>query len=270
MIVALTTRQDRAAGGELWRIYRNLLLLVCVLLMAGCEAFLKQDGQQAEQAPEVVEPVQQPEPEPIEPAPEPTPPPAPRPAPRYTLEGRLSLSADSDNILNDDSLNSAVVYFIPAGRTPRVQPRQFAVSTENKLFEPALLVIPVGSEVAFPNNDNILHNVFSVSSGAQFDLGFYAAGESRSYTFTEPGTALINCSVHDSMSADILVLNTPYYARLDNTGEFTLMNLPAGTGRLFIWHPQAREDSHAVKLPVSEPLNLELKLTKPRLPVAED
>ena len=36
---------------------------------------------------------------------------------------------------------------------------------KNKMFMPGLLVVPVGSSVAFPNADPFFHNVFSLFDG---------------------------------------------------------------------------------------------------------
>ena len=42
------------------------------------------------------------------------------------------------------------------------------------------VAVTVGSEVEFPNDDPIYHNVFSLSRAASFDLGRYPRGGSRS------------------------------------------------------------------------------------------
>lgn len=45
----------------------------------------------------------------------------------------------------------------------------------------------VGAEVVFPNQDPILHNVFSLTPDNDFDLGLYGRGEGRSVTFSTTG-----------------------------------------------------------------------------------
>lgn len=244
--------------------YGKWLLMIALLLMiSGCESLLKKDDEPPAEVIEV--PVEEPV---VEPEPEEEPPAPPKPAPRYSLSGQLNLTADNNNILNGGLPEQAVVYFEPERTTATARPGQFQLDTMNKVFTPAVLVIPVGSEVSFSNNDNILHNVFSVSAGAQFDLGFYGNGESRSYVFEQAGRMLVNCSVHDSMSADILVLETPYYTQPDTEGNFQIDNLLAGAGELKIWHPQANLETHSVSVPLAEPMMFELKLTKPRIPLA--
>ena len=59
--------------------------------------------------------------------------------------------------------------------------------TVKKQFQPQVLVVPVGSTVRFPNQDPILHNVFSVSGENRFDLDLYKRPKSGSVTFQVAG-----------------------------------------------------------------------------------
>ena len=69
----------------------------------------------------------------------------------------------------------------------------FEMVTRRKEFEPRVLVIPRGSRVRFPNEDPILHNVFSVSAPNQFDLGLYkgAPGKEKRFDAARPGARLL-------------------------------------------------------------------------------
>ena len=51
------------------------------------------------------------------------------------------------------------------------------------LFDPNFLIVPVGSSVNFPNEDDEFHNVFSYSKARRFDLGRYRNGESKTVEF---------------------------------------------------------------------------------------
>lgn len=71
-------------------------------------------------------------------------------------------------------------------------------------------MVPAGSTVRFPNQDSILHNVFSVSRANRFDLGLYRRGEGKSATFRQPGVVRVFCNVHHSMVAYVVVVETPH------------------------------------------------------------
>lgn len=124
-----------------------------------------------------------------------------------------------------------VVYAEPLdSSTPRT-PRRVTLGQKNKTFQPRVLTVPLGSTVAFPNNDLIFHNVFSLSRPQPFDLGLYRAGDSRSRTFTNPGVYQVFCNIHPQMSAVIVVAPTPFTTVASPDGRFTL-EMPDGRYRL--------------------------------------
>ena len=149
--------------------------------------------------------------------------------------------------------------------TARRKPGRYQIYTHNKQFEPASLVIPLGSTISFPNQDEILHNVFSVTPQSSFDLGIYGEGKSAEYTFKKTGLVLINCNVHQAMQANVLVVDTPYIAAVDKQGRFSLDGVPSGRGKLMVWHPRASVQEQSLTVPLAAPVSLQLVLTKPRV-----
>ena len=109
----------------------------------------------------------------------------------------------------------------------------------NKSFDPHLLIVPVGSVVAFPNHDPFFHNVFSLFEGKRFDLGLYEAGSTRDVHFDKPGISYIFCNIHPEMSAVVVALDTPYYGISDRHGQVVVSGVPAGKYVLRVWHESA-------------------------------
>ncbi len=112
------------------------------------------------------------------------------------------------------------------------------MTTRRKVFLPRSLPILVGSRVRFPNEDPILHNAFSTSTGNAFDTGLYGAGEGETVRFEQAGLVRVYCNVHQAMAAHILVLDTPFYTRPERNGRF-MLKVPPGPGELFVWHERA-------------------------------
>jgi plastocyanin len=110
------------------------------------------------------------------------------------------------------------------------------VDQRDKLFQPHVSVVTVGTTVQFPNNDTVFHNVFAYFHAKKFDLGMYPRGATRSVTFDKKGLVSILCNIHSDMSAYVLVVDTPYYAVTDKQGRFTLRDVPPGTYTLRGWH----------------------------------
>ena len=180
-----------------------------------------------------------------------------------SLSGRLELAAGSAGAILPGELADGLVYFLPKAGAPKPKPGTFTIDTRSKGFSPALLVVPQGSTVRFPNRDTILHNVFSRTPGSSFDFGHYGPGESKQYVFNKPGLVIVNCNVHHNMRADVVVLATPYYTRPDRNGRYSLAGLPAGPGTLVFWHPRAQAQSVAVTLPAAAAVTRKLNATRP-------
>jgi plastocyanin len=124
-----------------------------------------------------------------------------------------------------------VVYAEPLEQPAPRQPQKVVLGQKNKTFQPRVVAVPVGSTVEFPNNDQIFHNVFSLSLPQPFDLGLYRAGESKSRTFMQPGVYRVFCNIHPQMSAIVVVAPSPYVVVVPPDGRFSL-ELPAGRYRL--------------------------------------
>jgi plastocyanin len=142
-----------------------------------------------------------------------------------------------------------LVWIEPVGaRAPHVAAATFQITTRSKTLVPHVLAIPVGSTVAFPNDDPISHNLFSLSSNNAFDLGLYRKGAGKSQRFESPGIVNVYCNVHPNMSAVIHVMATPYFAFADGNGNFTVTNVPAGRYRLVAWNEQGGQNEVPVEI----------------------
>ena len=121
------------------------------------------------------------------------------------------------------------------------------IAQRNMQFEPFVLVAPAGASVAFPNLDDVRHQVYSFSQAGPFELRLYGHDESRSVQFRNVGVIAIGCNIHDQMSAFIYVVDTPFAMKTDASGVAVLQNVPAGPARLRIWHPYMRATGNLVE-----------------------
>jgi plastocyanin len=159
-----------------------------------------------------------------------------------------------------------VVYFRPAAGGPRAQPGRYSIVTRNKRFAPTTVVVPIGSTVVFPNQDEVLHNVFSESPGSEFDLGLYGEGETREVLMQRPGAVLVFCNVHYSMYAAVVVVDTPFHGRVGADGRFAIEGVPDGPGTLHVWHPRADPLAVPIARPATGAGTLDLAIVKPLIP----
>jgi plastocyanin len=153
---------------------------------------------------------------------------------------------------------------------------KFVMDQRNLEFIPHVLPVLVGAAVEFPNNDQVEHNIFSMSRTKEFNLGSYKAGESKTVVFDKPGIVELRCDVHAEMAAYILVMKNPYFALTDEKGRFEIPdssylnrigltgteNLPPGEYFLKTWHEKLKTQSEAVVVPENGDVTIQLDLSR--------
>lgn len=189
------------------------------------------------------------------------------PAAAETLSGKLVLVEKGKPQAGREARNSVIWWNPRAPVKPAPPAAPFEMVTVRKEFLPRVLAVPAGSRVRFPNQDPILHNVFSVSGENRFDLGLYKQGEAKEARLVQPGIVNVFCNVHHSMVGYIAVLDTPFHTAADGDGLFELKGLPAGPGTLTLWQERTEPKTIELTLPhQGAPLEVRLELSKARVP----
>lgn len=146
--------------------------------------------------------------------------------------------------------DDAVVYVdtIPGKSFP--PPTEHAVMDQKNLtFVPHVLPVLVGTTVDFKNSDNLAHNVFSLTPcTGGFNLGTWGQGKVKSHTFDKPCPAEILCIIHQEMDAWVVVVPTPYYAKTDADGTYTIPDVPDGSYTVKAWHQRVKGESQEVSV----------------------
>jgi len=75
------------------------------------------------------------------------------------------------------------------------------VNIQSFAFSPSSLTIDKGETVTWVNLDSAVHTV----TGASFDSGSLAKGQSYNFTFNQAGTFTYHCTVHPSMLGEVIV-----------------------------------------------------------------
>lgn len=158
-----------------------------------------------------------------------------------SVTGRIELRDSKDAAVRKKmDFSGVVVWLEPAtGKAPVPQAAHARMIQKDKTFTPHILAVPAGTTVDFPNFDPIFHNAFSNYDGKVFDVGLYPPGTSQSVLFPRPGIVRIFCNIHETMSAVIAVLDTPYFDTTKKDGSFQIPNVPAGEYRLHVYHERA-------------------------------
>jgi plastocyanin len=171
----------------------------------------------------------------------------PVPAKRATSAAYPGRSVPEPELAPVSEIRNVVIYLKDAPARPQ-PPVHAEIRQKHETFVPRVVAVPVGSTVDFPNDDNIFHNVFSLSAARSFNLGRYPRGKSKGVTFDKPGVVRVFCDIHSHMSATVMVFNHPWYAIPDADGRFELPEMPPGEHEITAWHERLGDRTVAVRV----------------------
>ena len=99
---------------------------------------------------------------------------------------------------------AALIFFAGCGKkaektTPKT--KENAVKIANFAFSPDTITVTAGTEITWINEDSTVHTV----TGAGFESGEIKPGQSYNHAFSSPGTYDYHCSIHSSMTGQVVV-----------------------------------------------------------------
>ncbi|WP_372941114.1 hypothetical protein [Shewanella sp.] len=159
-----------------------------------------------------------------------------------------------------------VVYLQPQNEANLVVefvPVKAEVHQKDKRFSPYITVVQKGQEVAFVNQDDITHHIYSALGPKRFSFKLRNEQEQELILFEKSGHVSMGCNIHDWMSGHLLVVDTPFYAITDSQGQVVFDSLPEDDFTVQVWHPQLKltdnQQSQTFHLPQEHPLTITLE-----------
>lgn len=165
-----------------------------------------------------------------------------------TVSGFIRLFDRNGDELADRSNIVVFIDGLPGSPPYQVPPNPPQVSHKDRQFSPRVMPLVRGTTVDFINDDDIYHNVFSLSQPKSFDLGIYAEGTSKLVTFPESGLVKLHCNIHPGMTSTILVLNNNLFAKTLPNGSYQIDGIPDGRVTLRVWSEFGEEQSRNISL----------------------
>ena len=136
-----------------------------------------------------------------------------------------------------------------------------SVDQKGMTFVPHVLAVTAGDTVNYLNHDSMPHNVFS-SDNEGFNLGTFAPGETRSYTFKTAGLGYSElCSIHPEMLGYVFVAPSQFKAVVDGSGNFTINNVPPGTYNVSVWNSKLKAGDQSVTVAAGAASSVSFSLT---------
>jgi plastocyanin len=163
-----------------------------------------------------------------------------------------------------NKVENGVITFTPQftlEAPPARAPTPAIMNQINKQFAPHVLVVQAGTEVTFPNADNLFHHVYSFSPAKQFEVKLYKEFTAEPLLFEQAGVVDIGCNIHDWMLGYIFVTDSPFFLKTNAEGEAQI-NLVKGKYDVRFWHPSATKakafDSDSIVVDSDTSLSLTL------------
>ena len=140
---------------------------------------------------------------------------------------------------NGAAVPNAVVYAIPVGsKAPAPLATAIsAVEQEYYKFDPFVSVVQTGTKVRFPNRDRNEHHIKVLSGPSLFEAKVYIRKEPEPALFDKPGQIILQCLIHDWMTAHIYVVDSPWFGKTGKSGSALVENVPSGEYDVYVTHP---------------------------------
>jgi len=120
----------------------------------------------------------------------------------------------------------------PAGKT---QLPNATVDMHGLRLDPRVSVIPVGGTVEFKNDDRVPHTLYVEKATTLMPPAPTPAGQARTQKFYAAGEYRVRDEEFPHIDGTVLVVQTPYVARLDDKGAFKL-DVPEGKYTLKVYY----------------------------------
>lgn len=176
---------------------------------------------------------------------------------------------DETVIVNPDGTLKNVFVYVRKGVDEWIFPvpsEPAVIEQKGCTFTPHVLGVRAGQKLLVRNGDSCAHNVRAApSSGenAPFNFTQTSLGAEDVKTFAHRDIFVrVNCDIHGWMSANIGVVENPYFAITGDDGKFVLKNLPKGDFTIEARHEEFGRKTISVSASDKETKHIEFEFSK--------
>lgn len=153
------------------------------------------------------------------------------------------------NNIDGNALEDVIVYLEPlSGQKLPSSSKTVVIDQKNKSFSPYVSVSQTHHNVHFSNRDDITHHIYSANNENKFSFKVRAGKTNDSLTFDQSAEIAMGCNIHDWMSGYLLVVDTPYFAKTNVSGQASFAIEQHGQYRITVWHPQITDTTNRVTI----------------------
>lgn len=161
----------------------------------------------------------------------------------------------------DKGIKNAVITITGVPRAASTD-KTATIDQKGCTFKPHVVVSAPGSSVDIVNSDGILHNFHTYSSkNTPVNKAQPGFKKKMSEAFAQPEVIKVNCDAHSWMAGWIVVSDNASVVSEDG-GAFKLVDVPAGTHKLEIWHETLGKITKEVSVKAGEDSKVTIELSK--------
>jgi plastocyanin len=119
-------------------------------------------------------------------------------------------------------------------------PETKVVDQHDETFIPYVEIFRPGDSVVFRNSDTTRHHVYSFAAAKSFEFVIAPGDSAPPVVLDRVGEIPVGCNIHDQMITHLYVSDAPWIVRTKPDGHAAFGDLPPGTYKVDVWHPQLR------------------------------
>jgi Polysaccharide lyase family 4, domain II len=153
-------------------------------------------------------------------------------------DGKKTVSLERLIVGPEGGVANTIVYLknISAGKALELPEQRRHLDQRHCRYVPHILLVPKNAELQMQSSDATLHTIH-MDGAATYNLPFPFPNQVSSRNMPTAGLVNLRCNGgHVWMNAEMMVVPHPYYAVTDESGRFTLTDVPPGAYQLVAWH----------------------------------
>ena len=142
-------------------------------------------------------------------------------------------------------------------------PKKFSYDQNGCRFVPHVLLVRPKSKGVVLNSDNVGHNFHTVSKGVyniNKKIKANAKMKAKKKKIKKAGIIRVKCDLHSWMGGWWVAAKTPYTELSDDSGKFSISDIPPGKYKLKIWQEKLGEVVHDLVIKAGEAQNITIKM----------